>query len=87
MYTQQVTIINEQGMHMRPAQLLTDKASQFESTIMLVVNGDEVDAKSILGLLGLGLEKGTVLTLSAEGSDEEAAVKALAELFEQGFGE
>ena len=57
MYTQQVTIINEQGMHMRPAQLLTDKASQFESTIMLVVNGDEVDAKSISACLDLAWKK------------------------------
>jgi phosphocarrier protein HPr len=88
MYTKTVMIINEEGMHMRPAQLLTDKAAQFTSHITLRSGeDDEIDAKSILGLLGLGLEKGSIVTLAAEGADEQQAVEALAQLFEQGFGE
>ncbi|SDO23437.1 phosphocarrier protein [Paenibacillus sp. yr247] len=88
MYSKTVTVLNEQGMHMRPAQLLADKAGQFTSNITLRSGEDEeIDVKSILGLLALGLEKGTSVTLTAEGEDEQQAVETLAQLFEQGFGE
>jgi phosphocarrier protein HPr len=88
MYTKKVTIINEEGMHMRPAQLLTEKAGQFSSEITIHADeGQAADAKSILGLMSLGLDKGTVVTLTAEGDDEKEAVETLAKMFDQGFGE
>jgi phosphocarrier protein HPr len=88
MYIKQATIVNEEGMHMRPAQLLTEKASKFTSHITLTTDeNDVIDVKSILGLMSLGLAKGSVVTLKAEGEDEQQAVDALAEFFAEGFGE
>jgi len=87
MATKELTIKNEQGFHVRPAQLFVQKANQYQSTIKVVTDNGEVDAKSILGLMTLGLAKGDVLTLTAEGPDEEAAVQGLAELVDSGFGE
>jgi phosphocarrier protein HPr len=89
MVSQTATIQNEQGFHLRPAQLFTECASKFESDITLTVSGmdDEINPKSILGLMSLGLEKGTSVTISAEGSDEEQAVAELVALIDSGFGE
>lgn len=88
MYTQRVTIGNEQGFHVRPAQLFVEKAGQFESSIKVQPeNGAEIEGKSILGLMTLGLEKGASLLIMADGPDEEEAVKALVELVESKFGE
>ncbi|MGB8955542.1 MAG: HPr family phosphocarrier protein [Tumebacillaceae bacterium] len=88
MHTQQVTIQNQQGFHVRPAQLFVQTANQFQSTIkVLTPNGGHVDAKSILGLMTLGLEKGVILTIEAEGADEKEAVQALADLVDSKFGE
>jgi phosphocarrier protein HPr len=89
MYSKETTIQNATGFHIRPAQLFTEKASAFQSTVKLKVNATntEVDGKSILGLMTLGLEKGAVITITAEGSDEEQAVEELVKLVESGFGE
>lgn len=84
MYSKQATIKNASGFHIRPAQLFTEKATSFESTIKI---NESADGKSILGLMTLGLGQGSVITISAEGPDEEAAVEALVELVESGFGE
>jgi phosphocarrier protein HPr len=88
MYTRRATIMNDQGMHIRPAQLLTEKAAQFSSEITIHSGeGQDADAKSILGIMSLGLEKGAVVTLTAQGDDEKEAVETLAEMFTKGFGE
>lgn len=89
MKSREVTITNETGFHIRPAQLFTEKAASFSSTIHLQPAGTEnkIDGKSILGLMTLGLTKGSVVSIIADGSDEEDAVKALSELVESGFGE
>ncbi|GGG02711.1 HPr family phosphocarrier protein [Paenibacillus abyssi] len=89
MYSKEVTIANDSGFHIRPAQLFSEKAATFKATILVKPNGTtvEADAKSILGLMTLGLEKGAVITIQAEGSDEEQAVTELAELVASGFGE
>jgi phosphocarrier protein HPr len=83
------TIRNKDGFHIRPAQLFVEKAAQFQATIELVTEepAARIDGKSILGLMTLGLEKGKTLRIIAEGPDEEAAVSALSELVESGFGE
>ncbi|EXX87920.1 serine kinase [Paenibacillus darwinianus] len=85
----QLTIRNEAGFHIRPAQLFTEKAGAFESTVTLRPEGSDTvaDGKSILNLMTLGLEKGSVITLSADGPDEEQAIEQLSELVESGFGE
>ncbi len=89
MHSKEATIQNATGFHIRPAQLFTEKATAFQSTVTLKVNGTgaEVDGKSILGLMALGLEEGAVVTIEADGSDEEQAVEELAVLVESGFGE
>ena len=88
MHTQQATIQNQEGFHVRPAQLFVQTANQFKSTIkVLTPNGGHIDAKSILGLMTLGLEKGAILTIVADGDDEKEAVQALADLVDSKFGE
>lgn len=89
MQQRQVTIRNEAGFHIRPAQLFTEKAGAFQSAISVKPEGQDagIDGKSILGLMTLGLSKGAVMIITAEGSDEEDAVETLARLVEGGFGE
>ncbi|CAM4297695.1 HPr family phosphocarrier protein [Paenibacillus alkaliterrae] len=89
MHAQQVTIQNASGFHIRPAQLFSEKAVLFQSTILIKPEGTTTvaDAKSILNLMTLGLDKGSVITIEAEGSDEVEAVQQLSELVLSGFGE
>lgn len=85
--SREVTIANEMGLHVRPANRIAEEASRFVSDIRLCKDGQEVDAKSIFEILTLAAGKGTVLTVRAEGSDAEDAVSVLAELVGQRFGE
>ncbi len=80
-----VTVINPQGLHARPADLLVRLANQFESTIQIAKDCEPVDCKSILSLLTLGAAQGTELTLSADGTDAQHALDAIVQLFESGF--
>lgn len=82
-----VVIKNETGLHARPAGMFVKKASEFTSTVEVKYNNKVVNAKSIMGIMSLGLGKGEEITISATGADEEAAVNALIELVESGFGE
>ncbi len=82
-----VTVCNSQGLHARPADMLVRLASQYESSLMIGKDGEWVDCKSILSLLTLGAAQGTVLEISADGPDAEAAITAITELFEAGFHE
>ena len=87
MYTQNVTINNEVGLHARPATFLIQKANEFKSGIWVEKDERRVNAKSLLGVLSLGITKGTTITLLADGSDEKEAVAALSELVSGNFGE
>ena len=80
MYTQNVTINNEVGLHARPATFFIQKANEFKSGIWLEKDERRVNAKSLLGVLSLGIVKGTTITLLADGADEKEAVTALCEL-------
>lgn len=82
-----VVIKNETGLHARPAGMFVKKASEFTSAIEVKCKGKVVNAKSIMGIMSLGLGKGEEITISAIGADEEAAIDALSELVESGFGE
>ncbi len=77
-----LVINNETGLHARPASQLVKKAGKFESKIEIIVDEKEVNAKSIMGIMSLGLGKGDQITLRAEGEDAEAAVKGLTEFIE-----
>lgn len=80
MYTQEVTVTNEVGLHAKPATYFIQKANEYQSGIWVEKDERRVNAKSLLGVLSLGIVQGTTITLIADGSDEEAAVKALADL-------
>ena len=81
MYTQEITVKNEVGLHARPATYFIQKANEFKCGIWVEKDERRVNAKS-LGIVG-----GTTITLIADGSDEKEAVAALAELINSNFGE
>ena len=85
--TRQVTVVNPQGLHARPAHRFVETASRFNAKITIMKDGAQVDGKSILELLTLGASQGTELSINASGQDAEAALCALASLVEQGFAE
>ena len=84
MYTQEITVKNEVGLHARPATYFIQKANEFKCGIWVEKEERRVNAKSLLGVLSLGIVKGTNI---ADGSDEKEAVAALAELINSNFGE
>ncbi|GMA70185.1 phosphocarrier protein HPr [Leuconostoc litchii] len=72
-------IIAETGIHARPATLLVQAASKFASDVTLSYQGKDVNLKSIMGVMSLGVGQGADVTIKAEGSDEEAAMTTIAE--------
>ena len=87
MHTQVITINNEVGLHARPATFFIQKANEFKSGIWVEKEERRVNAKSLLGVLSLGIVKGTTITLIADGSDEEQAIQSLVDLVNDNFGE
>lgn len=87
MKTRQVTITNKLGLHARAAARLVSTASRFSAEIYLEKGDTRVNGKSIMGVMMLAAAQGTRLTLITDGLDEEAAMEALCELVEAGFGE
>ncbi len=85
--SKQVFIKNELGLHARPAAQLAQEAAKFNSSVKLVLDDMEVDAKSVLDILTLAAAKGRLLTLQAAGEDAEEAVLHLERIFREGFGE
>ena len=87
MTRREVTIKNKLGLHARAAARFVHTANRVKARVVVSRNGKMMDGKSILGILLLAASQGTRLEVGAEGDDEEAAVAALAELVESGFGE
>ncbi len=87
MLEETVVLRNRLGLHARAAAKLVHTASAYASKITLTKNGDEVDSKSILGLLLLAAGKGTPLKLRVEGADEEEAFEAVKSLIDRRFDE
>jgi len=77
-----VEIKNKAGLHARPSALFVQVANQFESDVIIESNGEEVNGKSIMGLMLLAAEKGRHLTLKADGKDETEVLEALKKLIE-----
>ena len=69
----------ENGLEARPVALLVQEASKYESTIYILDGDRKVNAKSIMGMMSLGLDNGEVLSVSAEGADEKAAVEGISQ--------
>ena len=86
MYTKTAVVNNQVGLHARPATFFIQKTNEFKSSIWVEVEERRVNAKSLLGVLSLGIVKGTEITLIANGPDEEEAVEALAALLASDFG-
>ena len=87
MTSRTVTVVNQLGMHARAAAKFVHLATRFESRVRVARDGREMDGKSIMGILLLAAARGVALTISADGTDETAAVEALVQLVESGFGE
>ncbi|MBR4681836.1 MAG: HPr family phosphocarrier protein [Elusimicrobiaceae bacterium] len=87
MIEQNLTIINQLGLHARPAALIAQTAGNFTSSIHLAKDNVRVDAKSIMGVMMLAAEHGSSLHLTVEGPDEKEAAAAIAQLFENKFNE
>ena len=87
MISRDVTIQNNVGLHARPATFFIQKANSFKSSIWVEKEERRVNAKSLLGVLSLGITKGMTITLIAEGPDENEALAGLAALIDSGFVE
>ena len=87
MFSREVVVNNQVGLHARPATFFIQKANEFKSTVWVEKEERRINAKSLLGLLSLGISRGTVITILAEGPDEQEAVMALVELVGSNFNE
>lgn len=87
MQKKELTIINKLGLHARAAAKLVTLASEFDSDIQIARNGQQVNGKSIMGIMMLAASRGTTLEVTAEGSDETAAMAAIEKLIEERFHE
>ena len=87
MYNREVVVNNQVGLHARPATFFIQKANEFKSSIWVEKDERRVNAKSLLGVLSLGIVRGTSITILADGTDEREAVDALSELISANFSE
>ena len=87
MISQSVTVVNQLGMHARAAAKFVHVATRFEAHVRVARDRREMDGKSIMGILLLAAARGSTITISADGADEDAAVAALVALVQSGFGE
>lgn len=87
MISRSVTIKNSVGLHARPATFFIQKANSFKCSIWVEKEDCRVNAKSLLGVLSLGITQGTGITLIADGNDEAAAIEGLVAIIDNGFAE
>ena len=87
MYVKDVMVQNQVGLHARPATFFIQRANEFRSSIWVEKEERRVNAKSLLGVLSLGIVGGTTIRVMADGADEEAAVASLVKLVQSGFSE
>ncbi len=87
MFVKEVSVKNQVGLHARPATFFIQKSNEFKSSIWVEKEERRVNAKSLLGVLSLGIVGGTTIKIIADGADEEQAVDSLVRLVESGFAE
>lgn len=87
MYVKEVSVQNHVGLHARPATFFIQKANEFKASVWVEKEDRRVNAKSLLGVLSLGIVGGTTIKIIADGIDEQEAVDALVKLVETGFAE
>ena len=87
MFVKEVAVQNQVGLHARPATFFIQKANEFKSSIWVERDERRVNAKSLLGVLSLGIVGGTTIKVIADGPDEQQAVEGLIKLVESGFSD
>ena len=87
MFVKEVTVENQVGLHARPATFFIQKANEYKSSIWVEKEERRVNAKSLLGVLSLGIVKGTAVNIVADGVDENEAIATLSELIDSDFSE
>jgi phosphocarrier protein len=87
MFTKEVSVQNQVGRHARPATFFIQKANEYKSSIWVERDERRVNAKSLLGVLSLGIVGGTTIKVIADGTDEQQAVEGLVKLVESGFAD
>ena len=87
MVSREVKIINSIGLHARPATFFIQKANSFHCNVWVEKDDRKINAKSLLGVLSLGIAKGMTINIIADGVDEDAAIDSLCALIDSGFEE
>lgn len=87
MYMKEAMVNNQVGLHARPATFFIQKANEFKSSVWVEKEERRVNAKSLLGVLSLGIVGGTTIRIIADGVDEQAAVDSLVKLVDSAFAE
>jgi phosphocarrier protein len=87
MIEKEVTIINNAGLHTRPAATIVKLAARYQAEFFIYKDGLSINGKSIIGVMTLAAEKGSTLTVTFEGADEEEAAKEIIDYFNRGFDE
>lgn len=87
MLSRDITIVNDVGLHARPATFFIQKANLYKASIWIEKEDRRVNAKSLLGVLSMGIVKGTVVTVIADGEDEQDALDGLEELISNGLND
>lgn len=87
MFSKEVIVQNQVGLHARPATFFIQKANEFKSSVWVEKDERKVNAKSLLGVLSLGITKGTSIAIIADGADEQEAVTTLVNLIASNFTE
>jgi phosphocarrier protein len=87
MYSETIIVENKTGLHARPAAAFVQAAMKFKSNITIEKDSKQANAKSMLSLLSIGASMGSTVKITAEGEDENLAVKALTDLIRSKFGE
>jgi len=87
MFAKEIVVVNQVGLRARPATFFTQKANEFKCSVWIEKEERRVNAKSLLGVLSLGVLKGSTVNILADGVDEEAAVDTLCDLISTDFAE
>ncbi len=87
MIEKEITIVNKAGMHTRPASAIVRIAAKYKADFYISKGGFEVNGKSIIGVMTLAAEQGSILSLQFEGEDEKELSEEMVKFFEEGFGE
>lgn len=87
MVSQKTVLKNEQGFHMRPANVFASAMGKYKCDVAIKYGGDEINAKSLMNIIAVGIKRGSEIEIVCDGEDEKQALKEALELIEGGLGE